>query len=244
MADGKRISDGYHPASDDPADIEAARKAQFDFTAEDWYFSVSWWVDPVVLGRYPKIGAERFGAMMPKIKEGDMAIISQPLDFLAENIYNSVAVKAKGDSYEIVPYPVGSAKTAFNWPVTPECLYWPTKFIYERYKLPLMITENGLSSCDAVSFDGRVHDACRIDYIQKHLLALAKAVNDGVDIIAYFHWSFLDNFEWNSGYFERFGLIFIDFAGDLKRIAKDSAYYYAKIIETNGESLGDLWGIT
>ena len=233
----------YHPATEKPEDIEAARKASFDFHKNDWDFSTSWWSDPIILGKYPDNAEAVMGDLMPKIKAGDLETINQPLDMLAQNIYQSTPVVADGDGYKVVPLPDGFTKTAFDWPVTPECLYWPNKFIYERYHLPIYISENGLSSTDAVSLDGKVHDAARIDYLQKHLLQLARAVENGVDIRGYFHWSFLDNFEWNSGYFERFGLVFVDFGGDLKRTIKDSAYYYKKVIETNGASLEDQWGI-
>ena len=230
----------YHPASDDPGDIEAARKATFDYTDEDWNFSVAWWSDPVVLGSYPETAHERFGARMPKIKSGDMAIISQPIDVHAQNIYHSAPVAADGDGYRTVPFEPGYPKTGFLWPVTPQCLYWAPKFLYERYKLPIAITENGLSALDTVSLDGRVHDATRIDYIQKHLLSLLRAIDDGVDVRGYFHWSLIDNFEWNSGYAERFGLVHVDFS-TLKRTCKDSALYYSKIIKNNGSNLEEPW---
>ncbi|MCL1981951.1 MAG: GH1 family beta-glucosidase [Clostridiales bacterium] len=231
----------YHPASERPYDVEAAREATFDVNEGDWTFSVAWWSDPVILGRYPQKALEQLEPLMPKIKPGDMELISQPIDVYGQNIYNSAPVKAGGSGYEVVPYGPGHAKTGFSWPVTPECLYWAPKYLYERYKLPIVITENGLSAIDTVSLDGKVHDSSRIDYIQKHLLALARAAEDGVDLLGYFHWSLLDNFEWNSGYNERFGLVYVDFQ-TLERTPKDSAAYYSKVVESNGGSLSGTWG--
>lgn len=232
----------FHPTNNKTDDIEAARKATFDFTQDNWEFSVSWWSDPVILGHYPIDALEVMKDLMPNIKDGDMEIICQPLDILGQNIYHSAAVKGSDDSYEVLAYPDGHPKTAFNWPVTPQCLYWPLKYLYERYQLPLMITENGLSALDSVSLDNKVHDGVRCDYLQKHLLALNEALKEGVDIRGYFHWSLLDNFEWNSGYNERFGLVYVDF-NSLVRIPKDSFYYYQRIIATNGKNLEEPWVI-
>ena len=89
--------------------------------------------------------------------------------------------------------------------MTPECLYWGAKFLYERYKLPLYITENGMSCHDIVSRDGRVHDPNRITFLDRYLSALQCAADSGVDVRGYFEWTFLDNFEWSKGYTERFG---------------------------------------
>ena len=83
--------------------------------------------------------------------------------------------------------------------MTPKSLYWGPKFLYERYKLPLYITENGLSNIDWVSTDGKVHDPQRIDFLGRYLGELKRAVNEGVPVKGYFQWSLLDNFEWGRG---------------------------------------------
>lgn len=87
-----------------------------------------------------------------------------------------------------------------------------TRFIWERYGLPIYITENGLSCTDSIHLDGKVHDPARIDFTHRYLLALRRAIDSGVDVRGYFHWSLLDNFEWSEGYNERFGLIYLDYA--------------------------------
>ena len=129
----------------------------------------------------------------------------------------------------------GYAKTAVNWPVTAECLYWGPKFLYERYKKPVYITENGMACHDTVSLDGKVHDPDRIDFLARYLHEL-KRVSDEIDLRGYFQWSLMDNFEWEKGYAERFGLVYVDFETQ-KRIMKDSAYWYRDVIRTNGEEL-------
>ena len=129
----------------------------------------------------------------------------------------------------------GFPKTAIDWPVTPEVLYWGPKFLYERYQKPIYITENGMSCHDVVSLDGKVHDPNRIDFLARYLHALKRAAGE-IDLRGYFQWSLMDNFEWDKGYSERFGLVYVDFQTQ-KRILKDSAYWYRDIIRNNGENL-------
>ena len=124
-----------------------------------------------------------------------------------------------------------------DWKVTPEALYWGPKFLHERYGLPIVVTENGLSMPDWVSLDGAVHDPGRIDFLHRYLLALRRAAAEGVDVRGYFQWSILDNFEWAEGYKHRFGLVHVDYATQ-KRTPKDSAHWYREVIRTNGASLG------
>jgi beta-glucosidase len=126
--------------------------------------------------------------------------------------------------------------TAFNFPVLPEGLYWGPRFYRERYGLPILITENGMSNIDWVSLDGSVHDPQRIDFLRRYLLELKRASQDGVEVLGYFQWSIMDNFEWTEGYRERFGLIYVDY-GTQKRTLKDSAYWYRDVIASNGASL-------
>ena len=159
------------------------------------------------------------------------------LDFIGMNIYNSVMVRAGANGKpEFCPRAAGHPRTAIGWPITPESIEWGTRFIWERYGLPIYITENGLSCTDSIHLDGKVHDPARIDFTHRYLLALRRAIDSGVDVRGYFHWSLLDNFEWSEGYNERFGLIYLDYATG-KRTPKDSAAWYAKVAETNGKNL-------
>lgn len=227
------------PASEAPADIEAARKNYFGFYQgpDNWAWNVSWFSDPVLLGHYPEEGLRKFSRSLPKITDADLEMISRPIDFYGQNIYNGYPVKA-GANGEPVPVPrkAGYTKTAAGWPVTPEALYWGSRFLYERYHKPIVITENGMSCHDAVSPDGRVHDPNRIDFLRSYLKELKRSAEEGTEIAGYFQWSFLDNFEWNKGYNERFGLVYVDYETE-KRIPKDSAFWYGNVIRTNGEEL-------
>lgn len=228
-----------YPATECAEDIEAARKVYFGFEQpiENWTWNVAWFNDPVFLGEYPKEGLEKYKKYLPEITKEDMELIHQPLDFMGQNIYNGYQIRAGIDGKtEYVNRPEGFPKTATNWPVTPECLYWGVRFLYERYQLPIYITENGMACHDQVSADGRVHDSNRIDFLDKYLSCLQRAADEGIGIAGYFLWTFLDNFEWDKGYSERFGLVYVDYATQ-KRIAKDSAYWYQKVMETNGAIL-------
>ncbi|MDP1660537.1 MAG: family 1 glycosylhydrolase, partial [Phycisphaerales bacterium] len=89
---------------------------------------------------------------------------------------------------------------------------------------------------DWVATDGAVHDPQRIDYTRRYLLQLKRAMDEGASVAGYFHWSLMDNMEWQNGYKDRFGLIHVDFQTQ-KRTLKDSAHWYAKVIATNGSSL-------
>ena len=228
-----------YPVSNKPEDVEAARKVLFGFyqPMDNWTWNVAWFNDPVFLGKYPEEGLEKFAEYLPEITDEDMKLISQPLDFMGQNIYNGYFVKAgENGEIEFPERPEGFPKTAANWPVTPDCFYWGVKFIYDRYKLPLFVTENGMSCHDDVSLDGRVHDPNRQNFLDMYISALQKANDEGVDVRGYFLWTFLDNFEWDKGYTERFGIVHVDFATQ-KRIVKDSAFWYQKVIETNGAIL-------
>lgn len=225
------------PASDDPADIEAARTAMFSIS-EPNFWNNTWWLDPVFRGQYPEDGLRVFGAAAPTIQPGDMETIRQPLDFFGANIYNGQTVRAGADGQpEEMPHPHGIGRTMYHWPVTPAALYWGPKFYAERYNQPIVITENGVAVTDWVALDGGVHDPQRIDFLQRYLRELGRAHDDGVDLRAYFQWSFMDNFEWQEGYKQRFGLVYVDYATQ-QRVPKDSAVWYRDVIRSNGASVG------
>ena len=155
------------------------------------------------------------------------------------NIYSAGIVRAgENGEPEALPNPPGYPMTMFRWTINPSSLYWGPKFLSERYKLPVVITENGLASMDWVHSDGKVHDAGRIDYLTRYLHQLRRACNEGVDVRGYFQWSIMDNFEWAEGYALRFGLIYVDYQ-TLERIPKDSYHWFAKVIESNGKQIPD-----
>lgn len=227
-----------YPASEKPEDIEAARTAIFQMQKDDsnWTWNVSWWSDPVMLGRYPQEGLEKYEQYLPVITPEDLKLMSEPIDCYGQNIYNGRCIRMGEDGQpEDVSRYQGFPKTAIGWPVTPSCLYWGPRFLYERYQKPIYITENGMSCHDVISLDGKVHDPNRIDFLARYLGEMKKAASESM-VKGYFHWSLMDNFEWSEGYNERFGFIYTDYPTQ-KRIWKDSAYWYAQVIKNNGAQL-------
>lgn len=220
-----------YPSSTSEADIEAARKQMFDCPQIEHCMSgISWWSDPIVLGHYPEDGLKKYAPYLPEITDEDMQLIHQPIDFYCQNIYQGIEVCAdENNKPTVVPRKTGFPQNAMGWAITPECLHWGPKFLYDRYKLPFYISENGMASSDLVSEDGCVHDAPRIEYIKSHLKEFEHAADEGTDCCGYFCWSLMDNFEWAYGYSARFGLIYIDYVTQ-ERIIKDSGRWYGQYI--------------
>lgn len=240
LAPGAKVSyaptgNGCIPARETPECIEAARQKYFSVTRGSM-FNVAWWSDPVMLGCYPEDGLALYEPYLPVNWQEDLKTICQPLDYYCQNIYNGRVYDVVDGQTVQLPWRVGASKTALDWGIQPKVLYWAPKFLYERYKKPIVISENGMANTDAVSLDGKVHDPQRVDYLHRYLREFRRAAEDGVEIGGYFLWSFMDNFEWRHGYNKRLGLVFVDFETQ-ERIVKDSAYWYKQVIETNGEHL-------
>lgn len=224
------------PATESDADIAAARYWLSSMREKDFY-ALTWFCDPMILGHYPEDGLKLFDGIMPSFPDSDMKTICQPLDFFGVNVYAGMRVCAQEDgSAAEAPIIDGTGETSMEWKVIPDALYWGPRFMYERYSLPVVITENGMANNDWLHLDGHVHDAPRIDFLQRYISAFLRAVDDGVPALGYFHWSAMDNFEWAFGYKRRFGLIYVDYPTQ-KRYLKDSALWYRDLIASHGESL-------
>ena len=226
-----------YPATECDEDIDAARAECFNIVKGNMTFNHTIFCDMTCLGRYPDIintelhlepGLEkiRHYEELPFVKDGDIELIHQPIDYLGINVYNGHEINAAGH----INKKPGSPRTALGWPVTPGVMNYGIRYLYERYNLPIYIFEDGLACNDIISLDGKVHDSNRVDFLTRYLTDLEKAYNAGVPILGYFHWSFTDNFEWHSGYDPRFGLVFVDYETQ-QRIPKDSAYWYSDLIK-------------
>jgi len=227
------------PETETPANIEAARQDYFACTVRHMW-NLSWWVDPIVFGHYPEAGLKAYAADLPKITEADLKLIAQPIDFLAYNCYSGFRARAKADgSPEIPPegWGLGNPRGTLPWlQIVPDSLYWAARFQNERYKLPVVFTENGLCNTDFVHLDGKVHDPQRIDFLTRYLRGIKRALAEKIPVDGYFYWSILDNFEWKEGYKDRFGLVHVDYPTQ-KRTPKDSYYWYRDLIRTRGNTL-------
>ena len=213
----------FMPESESAADIEAARAKTFAGKLNHYY--LNWWLDPIQKG-------EAHPRLREMLSDAELALIHQPLDFLGWNCY---LASNYNDGPDGKPWP-GMPRTNMGWAVTPDALYWGVRFIHERYRLPIIISENGVAIIDFKMDDGRVHDPQRIQFMKWYLRGLKRAADEGYPVKGYMAWSILDNLEWAHGFDRRFGLIYVDFRTQ-ERTLKDSAYWYAELIRTNGESL-------
>jgi beta-glucosidase len=202
------------PATDSAADIAMA---EFEYAR-----SVQWFMDPIFKGSYPALALQGHGANAPEIHDKDLKDIQQPIDFLGVNYYFRAYCSAE------VPPRQPEAKlgvTDMGWEIYPQGLTELLLKLKGEYELPpIYITENGMANPDSI-VNGEIPDQARIDFVQRHLAALADAAQQGVDVQGYFLWSLLDNFEWNSGYAKRFGIVHVDYATQ-KRTLKHSALWY------------------
>ncbi|NHZ88045.1 beta-glucosidase [Massilia sp. CCM 8733] len=207
----------------DPATDSEADRAMAEL---EYARSVQWFMDPIFMGRYPELALRAHGENAPVVHEGDMAAIAQPIDFLGVNYYFRSFCSAETPP-RTAPGKLGF--TDMGWEIYPQGLTELLVKLNAEYMLPpIYITENGMANPDAVS-DSKVADPERIAYVQMHLDALKAAMEQGVDVRGYFLWSLLDNFEWNSGYAKRFGIVHVDYATQ-ERTLKDSAIWYRDFV--------------
>ena len=224
-------------ASPSPADHEACRNY-------DGYFN-RWFLDPVHGRGYPAdmiadhiaeghLPPEGLTVALP----GDLAIIAAPCDFLGINYYNRVVCRSdKVLDAQNEPRTVDLAPkeewTEMGWEEYPEGLSQVLNRVHLVYgPRRIYVTENGASYGTAPGADGHVHDERRLRFLRGHFLAARRAIDAGVPLHGFFVWSLLDNFEWDRGYGQRFGIVWVDYASQV-RIPKDSALWYKKVIATN-----------
>lgn len=220
-------SDICMPATETEGDIAAARawfERRNDFLLGALYRGA---YSPAYLGRC--------GAEAPRVAPGDFALISAPADFLGLNLYTGTFVRAGRDGApQELPLPAHYPKADSPWlHLAPQVMYWGTRLAHETYRPgPVYITENGCGYDEEPVVNGEVIDLHRREFLRSHLREVRRALADGVPIAGYFHWSFLDNFEWEDGYARRFGLVHVDYATQ-RRTPKLSARYYSRLIAEN-----------
>ncbi len=223
-----------YPSTQSPEDLKAAASATFDTSDNDWMFTHQMVLDPVCLGHYPACSGTVLQKLIDAVPAEDMSIIHTGVDCLALNIYNGNEIRSdEKDRPVYVPKADGCPRTAIKWPITPEVMEFGPRFLWERYLKPVLITENGVSCNDFIYLDGKVHDGDRIDFLTRYLRKLQRCSESGVPIDGYFHWAFTDNFEWQNGYGERFGLVYVDYDTQT-RTEKESAGWYSSVICQNG----------
>ena len=192
-----------------------------------------WFIEPLLLGRYPTLASDYYRDDLPTVEEGDLEIISRPIDFIGLNYYTREVVKRNSEG-GLQPYvsevPEGAETTEMGWEIYPEEL---TRLLVElnlAYDLPTFhISENGMADADKIA-NGEIADTRRERYLQTHLQAVENAIAQGVDVQGYFAWSLMDNFEWALGYEKRFGLIYVDYETQ-ERTLKNSAFFFRDFIK-------------
>ncbi len=209
-------------ASNDPADIEAERHV--DNLENRWY------IDPLAGNGYPSETAEYYQWDQSEVLDGDLAVISAPIDFLGVNYYTRSVVSSDGNEL-----PDGAPVNTMGWELHPPSLGRLLRWLHSTYDFPsYTITENGCPMPDDVrSTTGQILDDDRLGFVRDHLIEVHAAIEDGVPVSGYMVWSLFDNFEWAWGYGPTFGIVEIDWE-TLERRLKKSADWYSSAIAANG----------
>ncbi|MBV9945757.1 MAG: beta-glucosidase [Myxococcales bacterium] len=225
------------PASPSAADHAAARQ-------HDGYMN-RWFLEPVFRGCYPADIVEEYAALgrLPRdwpalVQRGDLEHIATHTDFLGVNYYNrhvarSELVPERDNAPRKVFVAPASEATDIGWEVYPRGLFEVLMRVHLEYRPDqILVTENGASYLDAPDAKKRVSDERRVRFLREHLREMHRAIEAGAPVTGYFAWSLLDNFEWDHGYTQRFGLVWVDYRTQ-ERIPKDSAFFYKKVAEEN-----------
>ena len=216
------------PAIETDEHIAAARKAM---RLENPYFLTA-----VLEGAYPETWLSSEGANAPEFTAEDMKLIGAPLDFVGINVYTPRFVRSADNAqgYAVIPKPTSYPRMDAAWIcVGPQILYWTPRFLKEVWdQNAVYISENGCACQDRLTVDKEVLDIDRIFYLRAHFGQAQRATAEGWPLKGYFLWSLLDNFEWASGYTQRFGIVYTNYQ-TLERIPKLSAHYYREVVSRN-----------
>jgi beta-glucosidase len=220
------------PASDDAADADARRHY-------DGYMN-RWFLDPIFRGEYPAdmVRDYRAKGYLPQegltfVQPGDLRTIGAPTDFLGINYYSRSVLRSGGATADPVVVVPEAPRTEMGWEVYPEGMFETLMRVHLEYgPQKIYVTENGASYSDGPDAKGRVLDASRLRFLREHLLSAHRAIALGVPLKGYFVWSLLDNYEWQHGYTQRFGITWVDYETQ-RRLPKDSALWYRTVIAKN-----------
>ena len=189
-----------------------------------------WYIDPLMGRGYPDGPTERYEWDKSEVLDGDLDIISAPIDLLGVNYYFRELISADG----VAPLPEGTPQNTMGWELHPKSLGRLLRWLNEEYSLPsILITENGCPMPDTQRDGTQIVDDDRLNYVRDHLIEARSAIDDGVPLEGYLVWSLFDNFEWAWGYGPTFGIVEVDY-DTLERRPKKSADWYAAAIAANG----------
>jgi beta-glucosidase len=225
---------GLIPASDSDEDRAATQRVHDETHAL--------FLDPLFKGTYAEALYEFVGPHQPKVQTNDVQIISQPIDFMGLNYYNTdyVSYDLFGglNKARLTPYSApGWGRTEMDWGIDPDGIRREVLYVKENYGNPkLYLTENGCAMPDVPDENEFVADWDRINFLRAHLRSLHQAIDEGANVRGYFAWSILDNFEWERGYSKRFGLVRVNYE-TFTRTPKQSAYWFRHVIASNTVSI-------
>ncbi|MGN0347658.1 MAG: glycoside hydrolase family 1 protein [Lachnospiraceae bacterium] len=232
-----------YPLTCKPEDVIACQKEMQNM---NWFTS-----DVQVRGAYPYY-AKRFfeenGIVLKKEPGDDEILANGTVDFYTFSYYMSSCITADKDEDGSQGNLISGVKNPhlkasdWGWQIDPKGLRYTLNELYSRYQIPLMVVENGLGAYDELEADGSIHDSYRIDYLREHIREMEEAVKDGVDLMGYTPWGWIDLVSASTGEMaKRYGFVYVnkydDGTGDLGRRKKDSFFWYKKVIESNGEEL-------
>lgn len=223
------------PASNSEADLAAARRFDGNFNR--------WFLDPVFGRHYPAdmVAAYETAGYLPDgldfVELGDYEAMAVPMDFLGVNYYTRAVLRdedAPDNDPVLVERDPVEVRTEMDWDIFPQGLYELLCRVRYDYGAPkIYITENGASYSDGPDADGRIADERRRVYMRDHFAAVHRAIQAGVPVDGFFVWSLMDNYEWDKGYTQRFGIVWVDYVTQ-ERILKESARWYRTVIARNG----------
>jgi beta-glucosidase len=221
----------YIPKDDSEKAFNEAYEKTFSY--KNGKLMNAWWADPLILGQKVK----QFGIF--QLKDEDIEMIQTKLDFIGLNVYQPYPEKGWANK-EVKDLPE-DRKTMLGWTIDGRSVSYSLRFFWKRYGLPLMISENGMADETTPSRDAKVHDEKRIRFMGEYIGEMKKAMDEGIPVLGYQHWTLIDNFEWAEGYVPRFGLVYVDYK-TLTRTIKDSGYFYRDLIlnMTEGREPGTM----
>ncbi|CAI3479555.1 family 1 glycosylhydrolase [Enterococcus cecorum] len=234
----------FYPQSCNPEDVLEEMKVSREF--KDFYYDVQ------CRGSYPNYKLKEFKRnhfKLEKLPGDEEELQNGTVDFISISYYNSAVIaKQKGDAEKSSGNQLGGIKNPYleesewGWPIDPIGLRIVLNRLYDKYRLPLMIVENGLGAIDKIK-NGTIDDDYRIDYLRRHILQMKEAIEyDGVELWGYTPWGCIDLVSAGTGEMDkRYGFVYVDKdnsgKGTLSRTKKKSFDWYKQVIASNGESL-------